>query len=114
MVADVSIADFIGDPRMLGRWFKGRTWNNWKVILKAAFGEPLTVSEQFRFRELAERQPPTQRVREAWFAIGRRAGKDSIASAIATYLAALSDFTPYLRAGERAVILCLACDRTQA
>src|SRR5579864_8889156 len=51
-------------------------------------------------------------VRELVTVAGRRAGKDSIASAIACH-AALGDYSG-LRPGERATILCLACDRDQA
>jgi hypothetical protein len=44
---------------------------------------------------------------------GRRSGKDSIASAIAT-TAAFTDYRQFLRPGERASVLCLAVDREQA
>src|SRR4051794_293301 len=100
MLEWISISDFITDKEMLGRWFSGRSWATWKAVLKGAFAEPLTVREGRRFREVAQREPPKRRVREAWFAIGRRAGKDSIASAIAVYFAAFGDFGRYLRAGE--------------
>jgi hypothetical protein len=114
MSFDMSVADFIDDPAMLGRWFHGPSWENWKVVIKGAFAENLTEREGLIFRDLAQRDPPKRRVREAWFAIGRRAGKDSVASAVATYAAALGDFARHLRPGERAVILCLAVDRIQA
>ena len=106
-----SIIDFITDEEVLGRDFAGPTWDAWRVTIKAAFGEELSRGERRRFRKLAERDPPTKRVREAWFVIGRRAGKDSIASAIAAYTAACGDFSKHLRRGERAVILCLAVDK---
>jgi len=62
---------------------------------------------------IADRAPPAQRVRECWLIAGRRAGKDSIVSLIAAYVAAL--FEPRgLRRGERALVMCLACDRDQA
>jgi phage terminase large subunit-like protein len=53
-------------------------------------------------------------VRELVVIAGRGAGKDSIASLIAT-MAALN-FNPrgQLRPGERAVVMCLAVDRSQA
>jgi hypothetical protein len=108
------LADFISDPELLGPWFDGPSWSNWLTVLKAAFAEPMTEAERARFRELADRDPPQSRCRELWCAIGRRGGKDSIASAIATYTAALGDFATYLRPGEKAVILCLAVSREQA
>jgi hypothetical protein len=46
---------------------------------------------------------------------GRRSGKDSAASIIATFMA--MTFKPQeakLRPGERATVACLACDRDQA
>jgi hypothetical protein len=102
------------DERLLGRWFKGASWSNWLTTLKGAFGEKLTKAEHAKFVELAEREPPKARVREFWGCIGRRGGKDSIASGIAAYLATAHDYIKYLRPGERAVILCLAVDRNQA
>src|ERR1051326_1532728 len=109
-----SFEQFVSDDNLLGRDFSGPSWLNWIAVIKGAFGEELDRGEKRRFRLLAERDPPTNRVREAWFAIGRRAGKESIASAIATYLAACGDFQRHLRRGERAVIACLAVDRGQA
>ena len=114
MTGEVPIADFIRDEQLLGRWFSGPSWENWFTILKGAFAQSLNEAEFARFVEIAERDPPARRCRELWLAIGRRGGKDSIASAIATYFAAALNFVPYLRPGERATILCLACDRNQA
>jgi hypothetical protein len=83
----------IFDPEMLGRpsWFAGPSWYNWRVVLKAMFAEEMSPREVYRFWELADRAPPKHRVREAWLAIGRRAGKDSIASGIAAYIAAMHE-----------------------
>ena len=109
-----SLSEFLSDPAFLGADFAGATWLNWKITLQGAFGEPMSLEDRARFRELAEREPPGRRVRELWCAIGRRGGKDAIASGIATYSAALGDFARHLRRGERALVLCLACDRVQA
>jgi hypothetical protein len=65
-------------------------------------------------KAVAERDPPTTPCRELWAIAGRRAGKDSIASAIAVHCALFGDYAPHLRPGERASVLCLACDRQQA
>jgi hypothetical protein len=51
---------------------------------------------------------------ELWVVGGRRAGKDSVASAIAAYSAALFTGQKHLRPGERASIACLAVDRNQS
>ena len=112
--ATISLSRFLSDPRLLGPDFAAPSWDNWKVTLKAAFGERMTEPERERFRELAARDPPTKRVRELWLAIGRRGGKDSIAAAVATYLAVYGNFQPFLRRGEKAVIACIAVDREQA
>jgi phage terminase large subunit-like protein len=53
-------------------------------------------------------------VRELWAIVGRRGGKDSIASAVAAFAAATFNQQNKLRPGERAVVMCLAVDRDQA
>ena len=66
------------------------------------------------FKEVAgDRRPPKRPVRELVCCVGRGGGKDSIASAIAAFIAATGDFTR-LRPGERGSVLCLATDRSQA
>jgi hypothetical protein len=77
------------------------------------FGERLDHVERELFVEVAERNPPTRPVKEAWFLIGRRAGKDSTASAIAVTMA-MNDYKQYLRPGEIATIACLAVSKQQA
>jgi hypothetical protein len=106
-------------------WFVGESWNNWRTVLRAAYGLPLSDSELGFFRTVAgDRAPPTERVRELWVAGGRRSGKDSIASSIACFAATrfegfptrskIASFIPRLRRGERALVMCLAVDRDQA
>lgn len=112
--ARVSISDTLSHRDLLGQWFSQPSWSVWRIVLRAAFGEPLSDAETELFRSVAQRDPPSAPVKELWAIAGRRAGKDSVASAIATHVAALSDFSPYLRPGERASVLCLACDRQQA
>jgi hypothetical protein len=109
----VTPAKVIGDPLLLEPYFRGDSWSLWRTILRAADGLPLSDQQLADFREVAERDPPTHRVRELWVIAGRRSGKDSIASAIAT-TAAVGDYRQYLRPGEPAVVMCLACDREQA
>ncbi len=99
-----------------GKWFAGDSWSAWRTILKAAYALPMTAEELVVFGELAGgRAPPKQRVRELWIVAGRRAGKDSIASLLAVYAAAIEEaHVGRLRPGEKAVVQCLACDREQA
>ncbi len=109
----VTPARAIDDPRLLGGAFVGASWDRWRAVLKAAFAEPMSAAELASFREVAERDPPPRRVRELWAIAGRRSGKDSIASAVAG-AAAVGDYSAHLRPGERACVMCLACDREQA
>jgi hypothetical protein len=98
------------------QWFDGDSWDVWKTILKAAFCLPMRKDEVEVFKSIAgDRSPPKKRVRELWVIGGRRGGKDSIASLIATF-AAIWFHVGYdkLRPGERAQVQCLAVDRDQA
>ena len=99
-----------------GRWFGGDSWANWRVILKGAFALPLTREELVAFRALAGgRDPPLKRVRELFVVGGRRGGKDSIASLLAVFAAAIEEgHVGKLRPGEQAIVQCLACDRDQS
>jgi hypothetical protein len=74
----------------------------------------MSKGERELFRRVAERDPPTKRVREIWIIAGRRAGKDSVASAIACWFSAFQSYDGLLRPGEMANVLCLAVDRQQA
>jgi hypothetical protein len=114
-----SVVEAMEHPRLFRRWFSGNvgdtdTWANWKAILKAAFGLPMSDAELTFFRSVAEREPPARRVKEVWIVAGRRAGKDSIASVVMGHAAAFFADIERLRPGERALCMCLACDREQA
>jgi hypothetical protein len=104
----------LDDPALFQPWFSGDSWNAWRSVLKGAFALPMTPEELATFKLLADRDPPAAPVRELWVVAGRRCGKDSIGSLIATQLAAFSDYLDRLRPGERALVMCLACDREQA
>ena len=109
----ITASEAISDPNLLGTAFAGESWATWRAVLRAAEGLPLDRHQRRAFRAIAERDPPKRRVRELWVVAGRRAGKDSIASAIAA-AAAINDCRALLRPGERATVMCLACDRAQA
>jgi hypothetical protein len=106
--------DIIGMMGLLGPWFPGDSWGAWHCILRGAFALPMTEIERELFFEMARRDPPKRRVRELWVIGGRRGGKDSAASLMAAHAAVLFDQEARLRPGERAVVLCVACDREQA
>lgn len=110
----LTIADMMRNPRLLGASFAGPSWDRWEAVLRAAYAEPMSDVQVKAFREVAERAPPKDRVKELVVIAGRGAGKDSVASAIATHAAASFDPKGKLRPGEQAVVMCLACDREQA
>src|SRR5258708_2595143 len=75
--------------RLLASVFGARSWDTWMVVLAALFGLPLSDAEAALFEQLTARSfPPggTIPIREAWFLIGRRAGKSMAAALIAVYL----------------------------
>jgi hypothetical protein len=97
------------------RWYDGASWSGWKAILRAAYALKMSDQDKEFFRTVAgDRDPPAQRCKELWVAAGRRSGKDSIASLCAAFAAATFDQGHLLRPGERALILCVATDRSQA
>jgi hypothetical protein len=110
----LTIADMMLNPKLLGASFDGPSWHRWLSTLKAAYAEPMDDDDLAAFREVAEREPPSQRVKEFVAIVGRGGGKDSVASLIAVHAAASFDPRGKLRPGEKAVVMCLACDRHQA
>jgi hypothetical protein len=110
-----NIITALNDPKLFEPSFRGPTWDGWRVVLKAAYGLPLTDDELAFFKSIAgDRDPPTAPVRELWVIAGRGAGKDSIASIIAAFSSATFTGQDRLRGGERALVMCLACDRDQS
>jgi hypothetical protein len=112
--ATSSIIDFITDPTLLRSSFAGPSWDRWRAVLRAAFALPMSRRDLALFAEVSgDRAPPRHRVRELVCAVGRGGGKDSIAAALAVYIATTGDFTR-LRPGEKGTVMCLATDREQA
>lgn len=114
MICDIDTA--IGDPRLLGAALGDlKTWAGWRVILRAAFGLPLTPDQLVIFKDLAGgREPPKARVAELWIVAGRRGGKSRMAAAISVYLAAFAEEANQLAVGETGHILVLAPSKDQA
>ena len=110
----INIVEALEDQNLFGPWFSGPSWAMWKAVLKGAFAIPMTLEELALFRAVAQRDPPKRRVRELWCVVGRRGGKDSIASGVAFFAAGFIDYRPMLRPGEQASVLCLAVDKAQA
>lgn len=110
----INIVEALEDQNLFGLWFSGPSWAMWKAVLKGAFAIPMTPEELALFRAVAQRDPPKRRVRELWAVVGRRGGKDSIASGVACFASAFIDYRKILRPGEAASVLCLAVDKAQA
>lgn len=111
----MNIIDAVKDPELLGRFFgDGRSWQAWFTILRAIFGLPMSAEEAVLIERLSGRRPPRRQVRECWIVAGRRSGKTWIAALICVFIAAFINWRPRLQAGERAVVLLLAVDRSQA
>ena len=64
---------------LLGGAFAGGSWATWRAVLLAAEGLRLDDDQLARFTAVADRSPPTRRIKELWVIAGRRAGKDRIA-----------------------------------
>jgi hypothetical protein len=96
-------------------WFSGPSWATWRVIAKAEDAEPLTPAEAQVFAQVSGgRMPTTAPVRERWTFGGRRGAKSLVAAARAVHAATCVDYSPYLKPGERAVVMVIASDRDQA
>lgn len=109
-----NIIEAMNDPDLFAPWFQGPSWDGWRAVLKGMFAVPMSDDERVFFRSVSDREPPSEPCREAWAIVGRRGGKDSVASFIAAYVAATFSDQDKLRPGERPLVMCLACDRDQA
>lgn len=116
-----TILEAASDPHLFGPWFKDRwfkqkgSWDNWFSFLAAVFGLPMTETQLLTFQECTGlTEPPDGGAQEAYLIVGRRGGKSLILSLIASYLATMVDWSPYLNRGERGVVMISAADREQA
>jgi hypothetical protein len=111
----LSVSHVMNSKALLGPFFAGESWATWRSVIKAMTAERMTAAEVETFRSVAERDPPAQLVSEAVFIAGRGAGKDSVATLIATNIAITFDpKRSKLRPGEVAVVMLLAVDRAQS
>lgn len=115
----MNIIDFLEYPDFCGDGFNAESWEAWKAVLSGAFAIPMNEERLTKFRALAgDREPPTERVRELYAVVGRRAGKSHVMAATAVYLAtvgvAIDKMTERLAAGERAYVTLIATDKEQA
>jgi hypothetical protein len=115
-MASITFLDAMDSPALFRPWFKPESsWAAWRAFAKALFGLPMTHPEVEVFCQRTGRStPPTDPAREAWVPVGRRGGKSLFAAALAVYMACLRDYRPYLKPGERAIVMVLAADKDQA
>src|SRR5437660_866695 len=107
----MNILQAIDDEKVFAPFFRGDTWNAWRVFLSALFALPLS-SEQLEIyqRHSGRSAPPAQPLHEAWLVCGRRSGKSFILACIAVFLAAFKDWRPFLGPGERGTIMVVCAD----
>ncbi len=112
----IDIVKAIHDPHLFKPLFRDlKTWTSWVVFLKSLFALPMTGDELALYQQCTGRQTaPTEPFREAWAPTGVRSGKSFIAALVAVFLACFRDYRPHLAPGERAMILVIAGDRSQA
>lgn len=114
----MTILDALADAALFGRLpiFRDlRSWARWLVFLKALFVVEMTADEVTIYREHTGRQHPlTVPPSEVYVAAGRRSGKSCVSALVAVFLACFRDYRAHLAPGERAMVLCIACDREQA
>jgi hypothetical protein len=112
----LNITQAIQDAHLFKPLFrKLETWASWVVFLKVLFALRMSKDELALYQQCTGREkPPKAPFREAWVPTGRRSGKSFIAALVAVFLACFRDYRPHLAPGERAMILIIAADRSQA
>ncbi len=100
---------------IFGPFFRGPSFDNWRVVLKAIFAEPMTPDELAIFAKFTGRSSaPEKPFTEAALVMGRRSGKTRFMSLIATYLAAFRAYDRFLAPGELATVAVISQNRQQA
>ena len=109
-----SLLDALNDSSLFAPLFLSPDWDAWRTFCRALTGAPMSAADLDLYRTRTGRQhAPMGPASEAWVVAGRRSGKSRIASAVATYLAALAP-TDTLAAGEWGTVLVCAVDKQQA
>jgi hypothetical protein len=110
-----TILQAMDHPDLFARWFKGSSWDAWRVFLAALFALPMTAEQLETFKACTGRTAPVDKpFTEAWLCIGRRGGKSQVLAFLGVYLSTFRDYTPYLAPGEKATVRVMAADRDQA
>jgi hypothetical protein len=105
----------LADPGLFGEILPGSSWDQWRPLLIASQGEPLTHDEREIFTALTGRErEPDAPVDEFWGIFGRRAGKTRAFAVLAVFYAALIDYEAVRAPGERIKVVLLAATTKQA
>ena len=110
---DITVSEAFASPKLFAPFFAGSSWDTWKAVIKAMFGEPLNAAELALFRAVAERDPPVRsRARDGGRCRSRRRQRQYRHRHRCRHGCELRSAP--LRPGERAVVMLLAVDREQA
>ena len=110
----MNIIDAISSDQVFARFFRGLTWDAWRVFLAALFALPLTDQQLAIYQQHTGRtSAPTAPHQSAWLIIGRRGGKSFILAVCAVFLACFRDWRPFLGPGEVATVAVICADRRQ-
>lgn len=100
---------------MFGPYFKGSSWDRWRVFASMMDGVALSAGELEVFQHHTGRSvPPTCRIDEVVLINGRRAGKSFMLAMLAVYAATVPDYSERLAPGETPTVAIIAADRRQA
>ena len=111
----MNLIEALDHRQLFGPYFRGSTWQAWRVFLAALFALPMSDAERAVYTGHTGRTDlPTTPFKEAALVVGRRGGKSRVLALVATYLATFHGYSPHLAPGEVATIAVIAADRRQA
>ncbi len=114
------LLDAMLDPLLFGKVFADESFWTWRVVAKLIDGIELTEPRELAlFEECTgrsyNRQARRAAVRDLTLLVGMRGGKDRFESAVAMWRAALqANWKKHISAGERATVLLIGRDKSQA
>jgi hypothetical protein len=110
-----SMREALESNDVLGLSLPGPSWRNWRSLLIASRGEPLTAEERETFEELTSRpREPDEPADEFWAVVGRGGGKTAALSTAAAYYAGCIDHTGRAKAGQRLRLPVMAVSKEAA
>ncbi|MHC2018702.1 hypothetical protein [Methylobacterium sp. CM6247] len=105
----MTMREALESPHIFGTILPGESWANWRVILIASQGEPLTDAERVVFKELTGRErEPDEPCDEVWGVVGRLGRKTRAFAVAASYFAGCVNYDGDFAPGQRARIPVMA------